>query len=171
MGRSGPGGRARPVSSFARLDATGAGAAPGQWLANAKPSGGAVEIKPDLMVHLGYGKYWRSDDILGLVPIEEGRGPGRRTEVWVGTRQDPVVASRTENAILQDMASLPDEAARAAEMGSIAVGLLESFDDLSPLLRRMLKNEEGFDVEYWVRRLREAVRTAEELAEQEDLFG
>lgn len=130
-----------------------------------------MEIKPDLMVHLGYGKYWRSDDIVGLLPIEEGRGPGRRTEVQVGTREEPVVASRTENAILQDMASLPEEAARAAEMGSIAVGLLEAFDELSPLLRRMLKNEEGFDVDYWVRRLREAVRSAAEGSDQEDLFG
>lgn len=130
-----------------------------------------MEIKPDLMVHLGYGKHWRSDDIVGLLPIEQGRGPGRRTEVYAATREDPIVASRTESAILQDMASLPAEAARVAEMGSIAVSLLEAFDELSPLLRRMLKNEEGFDVDYWVRRLREAVRSAEEAADQEDLFG
>lgn len=130
-----------------------------------------MEIKPDVMVHLGYGKYWRSDDIVGLLPIEEGRGPGRRTEVYAGTREDPIVASRTENAILQDMAALPEAAAQAAEMSSIATGLLEAFDELSPLLRRMLKNEEGFDVEYWTRRLREAVRRSEEAAEQEDLFG
>ena len=130
-----------------------------------------MEIKSDLMVHLGYGKYWRSDDIVGLLPIEDGRGPGRRTEVWVGTREEPVTASRTENAILTDRASLPEEAARPAEMGSIATGLLESFDELSPLLRRMLKNEEGFDVDYWVRRLREAVRRTSEEGEQEDLFG
>lgn len=130
-----------------------------------------MEIKPDLMVHFGYGKYWRSDDIVGLLPIEEGRGPGRRTEVYAGTREEPIVASRTENAILKDMASLPAEAARAAEMGSIATSLLESFAELSPVLRRMLKNEEGFDVDYWVRRLREAVRGVEEASDQDDLFG
>jgi hypothetical protein len=46
------------------------------------------------MIFLGYGKYWRSDHIVGLLPIENGRGPGRRTEVYVATREEPVVASR-----------------------------------------------------------------------------
>src|SRR2546426_4207857 len=34
-------------------------------------SGGTMEIKRDRMVFLGYGKYWRSDAIVGLMPIEE----------------------------------------------------------------------------------------------------
>ena len=42
-------------------------------------SGGTMEIKRDRMVFLGYGKYWRSDGIVGLMPIEEERGPRRRT--------------------------------------------------------------------------------------------
>ncbi|WP_419162622.1 hypothetical protein [Candidatus Palauibacter sp.] len=130
----------------------------------------AVEIKRDRMVHLGYARYWRSDQILGLLPIEEGRGPGRRTEVFVSTRSEPVTASRSEGSILRDMASLPDEA-RAAEVGSIAEDLVEALRELSPVLKRMLKNEEAFDVEYWVRRLRHAVEPGEEGEGQEDLFG
>ena len=54
-----------------------------------------MEVKRGRMVHLGYGKYWRSDEIVGLSPIEKDRGPGRRTEVWVATREEPLVASRT----------------------------------------------------------------------------
>ncbi len=50
-----------------------------------------MEIKTGRMVHLGYGKYWRSDSIVGLHPIEEGRGPGRRTEVYSATRNEPPV--------------------------------------------------------------------------------
>ena len=130
-----------------------------------------MEIKSDLMVHLGYGKYWRSDDIVGILPIEDGRGPGRRTEVHVANREDPIIASRAEGSILQDLALLPEEAARAAEVGSIAEDLLEVMEALSPVLRRMLKNEGGFDVEYWIRRLREAMRHGETAAPQEDLFG
>lgn len=128
-----------------------------------------MEIKRDRMIHLGYARYWRSDEIVGLIPIEEGRGPGRRTEVYVGTREEPIIASRSEGSILQDMASMPDEA-RAAEVGSIAEDLVEAFREVSPVIKRMLKNEEGFDVEYWVRRLR---RVTEPSAEdgQEDLFG
>lgn len=129
-----------------------------------------MEIKRDRMIHLGYGKYWRSDEIAGLVPIEEGRGPGRRTEVWVTTRPDPVVASRSETSILQDMASLPGEAARAAELAALADDLLEALEELSPVLRRMLKSEGNLDVEYWVRRLQPlSVPAAGD--DQEDLFS
>src|SRR5206468_1946627 len=55
--------------------------------------GGSMDIKRDRMVFLGYGKYWRSDGIVGLMPIEEERGPKRRTNVLVQGRPDPIVAS------------------------------------------------------------------------------
>lgn len=129
-----------------------------------------MEIKPGLMVHLGYGKYWRSDDIMGLLPIEEGRGPGRRTEVYVATREEPIVASRSETTILQDMAELPDEAARAAETRSLVADLLDELQDLSPVLRRMLRAEGGIDVEFWIRRLELLMSLPAEGASQEDLF-
>ena len=127
-----------------------------------------MEIKRDRMVHLGYAKYWRSDQIVGLLPIEEDRGPGRRTEVFVASRPEPVTASRSEASILRDMASLPDEA-RVAEAGSIAEDLVGALRDLSPVLKRMLKNEQGFDVEYWAGRLRRVMESDED--GQEDLFG
>ncbi|WP_419943250.1 hypothetical protein [Candidatus Palauibacter sp.] len=129
-----------------------------------------MEIKRDRMVHLGYAKYWRSDQIVGLLPIEEGRGPGRRTEVFVSTRSEPVTASRSEGSILHDMASLPDEA-RAAEAGSIAEDLVGALRELSPVLKRMLKNEQGFDVEYWAGRLRRVLEPDDGSEGQEDLFG
>ena len=128
-----------------------------------------MEIKPDRMVHLGYAKYWRSDGIVGMIPIEDGRGPGRRTEVYVATLTEPIIASRAESSILPDMASMPDEA-RAAEVGSIAEDLVEALRELSPVLRRMLKNEESFDVEYWLRRLRQVTERKEDSGSQEDLF-
>ena len=34
-----------------------------------------MEIKAGRMISLGYGKFWRSDAIVGLMPIEEERGP------------------------------------------------------------------------------------------------
>ncbi len=128
-----------------------------------------MEIKPGRMVHLGYAKYWRSDQIVGLIPIEDDRGPGRRTEVYVATGGDPIIASRAESSILHDMASMPDEA-RAAEVGSIAEDMVEALRELSPVLRRMLKNEESFDVEYWLRRLRQVTERREDGGSQEDLF-
>lgn len=57
------------------------------------------------MVFLGFGKYARADKIYALEPITgEDRGHGRRTLVWVDGITEPIVASRTEQTILEDMA-------------------------------------------------------------------
>jgi hypothetical protein len=64
------------------------------------------------MVHLGYGKFARADRIFALVPLEPSeRGDGRRTYVHVDGIAEPVVASRSERAILADMESALQEAA------------------------------------------------------------
>ena len=56
------------------------------------------------MVPLGYGKFVRADEIVALVPIEElERGDGRRTYVYTETLPEPLIASRSERAILADM--------------------------------------------------------------------
>jgi hypothetical protein len=55
------------------------------------------------MVPLGYGRFVRADDIVAVLPIDEGRGRGRRTHVHVRGLAVPVVASRSEGAILADM--------------------------------------------------------------------
>lgn len=127
------------------------------------------------MVHLGYGKYWRADGIRGLVPVEEDRGPGRRTRVFVEGRSEPIVASRTEEAILEDMEA---EGTEAREVREAASDLLERLRGLSPVLRRMLRSEGGLDLEHWIRRLESVTgdRTGREPANdpeeegQEDLF-
>ncbi len=133
----------------------------------------AMDVKAGRMVYLGYGKYWRSDEIVGLNPIEEGRGPGRRTEVFTGSRGNPVVASRTERAILQDMVTAPEEIFRMEEARSVIGDLLDALTDLSPLLRRVLSNEGGFEVEKWEERLRTLLQPEEEEEpkSQNDLFA
>lgn len=56
------------------------------------------------MIALGYGKHVRADRIYALVPLEgPDRGDGRRTEVWIDGVAEPIVASRSERAILADM--------------------------------------------------------------------
>jgi hypothetical protein len=132
----------------------------------------AMDVKTGRMVYLGYGKYWRSDEIVGLNPIEEGRGPGRRTEVYTGSRGNPVIASRSERAILQDMVTAPEEIFRMEEARSVIGDLLDALTDLSPLLRRVLSNEGGFEVEKWEERLRTLLQPEEEEEpkSQSDLF-
>jgi hypothetical protein len=132
----------------------------------------AMDIKTGRMVYLGYGKYWRSDDIVGLHPIEEGRGPGRRTEVYVSGKAEAFIASRSERAILQEMVTAPDEIFRMEEARSVVGDLLDALQDLSPLLRRVLSNEGRFEVEKWEERLRALLSppVEEETRSQSDLF-
>ena len=132
----------------------------------------AMDIKTGRMVYLGYGKYWRSDDIVGLHPIEEGRGPGRRTEVYVSQRPEAIIGSRSERAILQEMVTAPDEIFRMEEARSVIGDLLDALQDLSPLLRRVLSNEGHFEVEKWEERLRALLSppAEEEAKSQNDLF-
>jgi hypothetical protein len=55
------------------------------------------------MVPLGYGRFVRADEIVAVLPIDEGRGRGRRTHVHVAGLAAPIVASRSQGAILADM--------------------------------------------------------------------
>ena len=56
------------------------------------------------MVALGYGKFVRADRVFAVVPIEAGeRGDGRRTYVHVEGIAEPLLASRSERAILADL--------------------------------------------------------------------
>jgi hypothetical protein len=130
-----------------------------------------VDIKPNRLVYLGYGKYWRSDQIVGLVPIEDERGPGRRTHVHVATLQQPIIASRSEETIRREMAAGGEEEFRVEELRSAVADLLEDLSSLSPVLKRMLLHEGGVDLRRWEDRLRGLIGGPEERSGQEDLFG
>ena len=61
--------------------------------------------------------------------------------------------------------------AYAAEAREITSDILDELRDLSPVLRRMLKNEGGMDPDYWIRRLELMTRGGHDDGDQEDLFG
>jgi hypothetical protein len=64
------------------------------------------------MVALGYGKFVRADRVFAVVPLEaDERGDGRRTYVHVEGLSEPIVASRSERAILTDVEAALTEAA------------------------------------------------------------
>jgi hypothetical protein len=101
------------------------------------------------MIFLGFGKYVRADKIYALEPLGAGeRGHGARTRVWVEGIPEPIVASRTERAIVAAMGGNPaaenrivDEAldlaqrvAEAAEQGRFDVG------DLGRRARHLLES-------------------------------
>jgi hypothetical protein len=132
-----------------------------------------MDVKRGRMVFLGYGKYWRSDAIVGLMPIEEGRGPGQRTNVFIDGRPEPLVASRTELSILEDMGAT-DAGFQLDALRDATRELLEAFHEFSPVLRRALENEHHFAVVRWEQRLSELLKPppgrVEEPASQDDLF-
>lgn len=130
-----------------------------------------MDIKRNRMVFLGYGRYWRSDQIVGLMPIEEERGPGRRTHVFVEDRREPIVASRTEESIVADM-SAGDETFQVQALRAATAELLEAFHEFSPVLRRLLQHEHHFDLEQWESRLGQLLRPAPagQPASQNELF-
>ena len=116
------------------------------------------------MVFLGFGKYVRADRIYALEPIlGEERGGGRRTLVWVEGIDEPLVASRTERTILQDMG---EDASVATSMLDDALALIERIaedaEKIGPLLARSIKAESGVD-------LKELGKKARDLLEQNDL--
>jgi hypothetical protein len=64
------------------------------------------------MIPLGYGKFVRADRVFAVVPLDaDERGDGRRTYVHVDGLSEPIVASRSEKAILEDVEAAVAEAA------------------------------------------------------------
>ena len=104
-----------------------------------------MRIQSSQLVALGYGRYVRSDDVAAIEPITEGRGPGRRTLVWVHGVPDPIVASRAEGSIVDDLVTPADEAARMKAQRAVLNGMIEALEGASPGVRRVLGEESGID--------------------------
>lgn len=74
-----------------------------------------MRIQTGQLVSLGYGRYVRSDEVVAVEPITEGRGPGRRCLVYVRGVPDPFVSSRAQASIIADLMRPAEPARRAAE--------------------------------------------------------
>ena len=94
-----------------------------------------------------FGKYVRADRIVALVPIEEDRGPGRRTLVYVDGLPEPLTAGRTEGTILRDMVG--------TESGSVELlrELQLQIGQVRPLLKSSIRSEAGLDLDELSRRI------------------
>lgn len=106
-----------------------------------------MEIRKDVIVPLGYGKYIRSDKIIGLEPIEDDRGPGKRTYVYVEGIKSPMIASRTENAILSSIVETPYEIMEATAAIELLKDILDDIAQIGPMLRKSIKKEAKLDLD------------------------
>jgi hypothetical protein len=113
------------------------------------------------MIFLGFGKYVRADKIYALEPLVTGeRGHGARTRVWVEGIAEPIVASRTERAIVAAMGTNP--AAETARIVDDALDLAQRVADAA---------EQGrFDVVDLGRRARRLLEATTAQPEAESLF-
>lgn len=121
-----------------------------------------MKIEKGVLVPLGYGKYFRSDSIVGLEPIEEGRGPGKRTQVHIEHLPTPVIASRSEGAIVRDLVGLPREMAKAREQQDLLSDILDTLGEINPLLRSIIHDQGHWDLDRLEERIKEIVRYDEE---------
>lgn len=106
-----------------------------------------MEIRENFIVPLGYGKFIKSDKIIALEPIENNRGPGKRTYVYVEGINNPLIASRTETSILANIVETPKEILEAIAALELLQDLLDDIEQIGPMLRKSIKKEAGIDLD------------------------
>ena len=110
-----------------------------------------MSIQSDQLISLGYGRYVRSDEVSAIEPIVDERGPGRRSLVWVRGLPDALVASRSERAIADDLRTRADDVAHLNEMRSTLKSMGRRLDAIPSVLRRVIREEAGVDIEELIR--------------------
>lgn len=116
-----------------------------------------MKLQSSVLVHLGYGKYVRSDRVTAIVPIEEERGPGRRTFVHVEGESNPLVASRAEDSIVRDLVQEPHEVTQSRQQQEILQDLLVDLANVNPTVRRITRDEGSLDLDRLERRIRQVL--------------
>ena len=116
-----------------------------------------MKIKSSVLVPLGFGKYVRSDRITALVPIEEDRGPGKRTLVHIEGESNPVTASRSEATIVRDMVGEPQEITQSRQQQEILHDLLADLSQVNGTVRRISRDEGKLDLDRLEQRIRQVI--------------
>ena len=119
-----------------------------------------MRVEKGVMIPLGYGKYFRSDHIVGLEPIEDGRGSGQRTRVYLEQHTEPIVASRSEGTILRDLVNAPKEVTQAQEQKQLLCDILDTISESNPMLRSIIRDQGHWDIDRLEARLRQVLQEA-----------
>lgn len=121
-----------------------------------------MRVHSGVLVPLGYGKYVRSDQVVAIMPIEEERGPGRRTFVYVEGQAEPVVASRAEDSIVRDLVREPQEITRVRQQQEILRDLLEDLSTVNETVRQIVRDRSRLDMNLIERRIKDALEGSPE---------
>lgn len=117
-----------------------------------------MQVRENTIIPLGYGKFVRSDKIVSLEPIENERGPGRRTMVYIEDIKTPLIASRTENTILANMVEVPREELEAAAAFELLKDIKDDMLQIGSMLRKSIKKEAAFDIDKMEKRIDEILK-------------
>lgn len=117
-----------------------------------------MEVRENIIVPLGFGKYVRSDKIIVLEPIEDDRGPGRRTKVYVEEIKEPIIASRTETSIVSNIVEIPREIVEANAALELLKDIIDDIKNIGPMLRKSIKKEAGLDLEKIEKKIEEILK-------------
>jgi hypothetical protein len=116
-----------------------------------------MRIEKGVLVALGYGKHIRSDRVVALEPIEEGRGPGQRTNVYLEDFDEPLIASRSEVSIMRDLTQTPREVSKAREQYELLSDIVETIGEINPLLRSIIRDQGKWDLDRLEERIKETL--------------
>jgi hypothetical protein len=93
--------------------------------------------------------------------VEEDRGPGKRTRVYIENLAEPLIASRSEGAILRDLVEMPKEVTKTREIHDVLSDILDTISDINPLLRSIIRDQGHWDLDLLEERLREVLQEDE----------
>jgi hypothetical protein len=116
-----------------------------------------MKIQSSVLVPLGFGKYVRSDRVTALIPIEEDRGPGKRTFVHLEGENNPMVASRSEATIVRDLVQEPKEITQSRQQEEILQDLLSDLTQVNSTVRRISRDQGGLDLDRLEQRIRQVL--------------
>lgn len=105
-----------------------------------------MRIQSAQLIALGYGKFVRSDEVIAVEPIVEGRGSGRRSFVWVRGLPEAMVASRAEASLVDDLVTPAEDAARMRQLRLVLEAVTDALERVPSVLHRVIEEESGVDL-------------------------
>jgi hypothetical protein len=120
-----------------------------------------MRVQSGRLISLGHGRWARSDEIVAIEPIKEGRGPGRRTFVWVRGVPEPLLASRSEAALVRDLLAPREDLANTRQMKSVLDRMALALEHVPPVLRRVVRDETGADPDQLAAEARQVLQGAD----------
>ena len=104
-----------------------------------------MRVLPGRLVSLGHGRFVRSDEVVAIEPVTERRGPGRRTLVWIRGLPEPLIASRSDEAIARELVAPREQGVSIRELRTVVDRMSAAFEGVPPSLRRVVEEETGSD--------------------------